>query len=242
MSMRIDGTRRPSGAGGARGSRTTRTTSIASMVAPKPTQRNVPSIASMIAPPRQQTTGAGMLAAQPAPTPAPVLGGGGGGGGARRGGGGGGSAAAMVAPAGPAMSLEDFIQNHFLKKQTENEMARALEDFDAETMRMQQETEADMALRQQDLQRDLDDAGLENAGSFAARGLDRSGLVFQAQDRINAEGQQRGRQIQEMLTSLLGDRGRGRIQQQRQGEALLNQRIAELTRQFNEQNQAPLAV
>lgn len=172
--------------------------------------------------------------APPAPSFVPRGGGG-------AGGGGGGPIASMIAPSAPTITLEDFIQDHFLRRQTENENARGLEDFDAESLRLRQETEADMRLRQQDLQRDLDDAGLENAGSFAARGLDRSGLVFQGQDRINAEGARRGQQIQEMLTSLLGDRGRGRVERQRSGEALLNQRIAELTRQFNDQNQAPLA-
>lgn len=220
MSMRIDDSgsrgstsrRRPSGGGSF--------ATITRNVAPRRTVEQSVQQKQMMAP--------------PAPAPAPMLGGGGGGG---MGGG-----AAAPAPRPPSMNLEDFIQNHFLKRQTENENARALEDFDAETLRMRQQTEGDMEMSRQDLQRDMDDMGLENAGSFAARGLDRSGLVFQGQDRINEEGQRRGMQIQEMLTSLLGSRGQGRIQQQRSGEQLLNQRIAELTRQFNEQNQAPLAV
>jgi hypothetical protein len=145
---------------------------------------------------------AGGMAPKPPATTPPILGpvgGGGGGGGAMPGIGG-----------TPTMTLEKFIQNHILRQQAENEAQRSLEDFDAETLRGKQETEADMAVREQDLDMQLADMGRDSAGDFASRGLERSGLMFQRQDRINEEGVRRRGDISDLLTQFIGDRGRGR--------------------------------
>lgn len=151
---------------------------------------------------------------------------------------GGGGGGGNVPPGNPVMSLEDFIQNHILKRKADAEASRMLDDFDAETMRLKQETEADQAVRNQDLDMYLADAGRDAAGSLAARGLERSGLLFQAQDRINEEGVRRRSSIADLMTQLVGQRGRGRQEAERSARQMINQRIQQLSEMFNEQNMA----
>lgn len=171
----------------------------------------------------------------PAPAPAPVYRGGGGGGG--------GSAPRMAAapaapappPAPPRMSLEDYIKGSFLMKSQEAENSRLLEDFDASTMMQQQQVEADQTFRQQDLRRNLDEAGIDNAESKASRGVLRSGFTFQDQDKINAQGEQQQNLIANLLTNFLSQRQQGRVAEQARGRGLLNDRINMLTQDFNKQ-------
>lgn len=168
----------------------------------------------------------------PAPAPAPVAPASFGGGG----GGGGGGGAAPAAP--PMMNLDDFIKSNFLYTAEKNEGKRRLEDWDAETMRLQQETEADQKMRRAALGRRLDDAGTANAEDMAGRGLLRSGLTFQNQDRIEEEGVEQENVIAQLLTNLIGQRGHGRLNQEAQNRSALNDRISQLTDQFNQKQTA----
>lgn len=145
-------------------------------------------------------------------------------------------------PSSPTLTLEDFIKNHILKRQADAEGGRMLEDFDAETLRRKQETEADMAVREQDLDSYLADAGRDAAGGLASRGLERSGLLFQAQDRINEEGVRRRSGIEDLMTNLVGERGRGRQETARNAQQLINERIQQLTGMFNGQNMGQVGI
>ena len=122
-----------------------------------------------------------------------------GGGGSGGGGGGGGSAAAATAVAARP-NLSDYLNNSYLRQQAVDEGARRLQEFDADTTRQRGLVTADQGLRRQQLQQNLDDQGVQNAETMAARGLLRSGLTLQNQDRINQSGnQQRG-----IIDQLLG--------------------------------------
>lgn len=152
----------------------------------------------------------------------------------------GGGGAGVPGGQAPTLTLEDFIKNHILKRQADAEGGRMLDDFDAETMRLKQETEAEQAVRNQDLDMYLADSGRDAAGSLAARGLERSGLLFQQQDRINEEGVRRRGGIADLMTQLVGERGRGRQETERNAQQLINERIQRLTEMFNNQNVAQI--
>ncbi len=145
--------------------------------------------------------------------------------------GGGGAAAATQAAERP--SLDDYIKSNFLYTSQENENERMLDDFDADTLRQQQDVEADQSVRRGDLYRRQADAGNANAEDFASRGLGRSGLVFQGQDRINAAGADQENSIAQLLSDLLSGRQQGRAQQEQANRSALNERINQLTSQFN---------
>ena len=161
--------------------------------------------------------------------PAPMAGGGGGSGG-------GAAAAATQDFARP--SLDDYIKNNFLYTSTENQNQRQLDNFDAQTLRGQQDVQATQALKQHNLQQNLNDSGQANAEDLAGRGLLRSGINFQNQDRINQQGEQGQNQIAQLLTDFVGNRQQGRQSQLTSNQAALNAQIANLTQQFNGQNSA----
>jgi hypothetical protein len=174
---------------------------------------------------------------QPAPAPAPPAQSYGGGGGGSRGGGGGGAAMAQPAPpappAVPRVSLEDYIRGNFLYKNQEAENQRLLGDYDAQTMMGQQQTEADQTSRRTDLNRTMDEAGVANANEKAARGTLRSGFTFQDQEKINVQGTQQRKFIDDLLTNFIAQRGSGRVNEQAQGRNRSNSVMTSLTDQFN---------
>jgi hypothetical protein len=163
----------------------------------------------------------------PPVAPAPVLGGGGGGGGRS-----GGAAAA----AAPALTLQDYINSAFPYVQQQQTNGLNLQDFDAGTLQQQQQTQAQQDLQSSQLQNSLDTMGLNSAGDLASRGLLRSGLNFQAQDKINQYGVQQHNQIAQEMTDLVNQRAQARLQQIQANNAALNNVIASLTSQFNGQN------
>lgn len=148
-------------------------------------------------------------------------------------GGGGGTTFASAASSPAPMSLEDYISGNFLYNSQEGENSRMLQDFDAETLRMQQETEAQQNLQRSVLQQVLNNMGIESAGGLASRGLLRSGINFQEQDKINQYGVQQENGIAQMLTGLLSQRTGGRLSQEQANRQALNQVINQLTSQFN---------
>jgi hypothetical protein len=150
------------------------------------------------------------------------------------GGGGGGFATAAAAP---VMTLDDFIKNDFFYNQQLGENERLLSDYDAESLRLQQQTEAQQALQRQYLADRLADMGVENAGNMAANGLLRSGLTFKKQDRINEYGVQQENDIAQTLTDLLGNRQSGRVQQEAANRAAVNNILNQLAQRFNASQQ-----
>lgn len=167
-------------------------------------------------------------------------GGGGSSSGGSGGGGGGGSSsggAATAALAAPIVlpNINDYIKKSYLLNSTDQEADRKLDDFDAQTLAGRQDTEADMARRQVYLDQDLDNQGQANAESFASRGLDRSGLVFQAQDKIDAAGEKQRDSINQLLTDFTRGRTTARLTQQEANRQARAQAIQQLTDTYNTQ-------
>lgn len=149
------------------------------------------------------------------------------------GGGGGGYSDAPVS----RPSLDDYIKSNFLYTQTDNEGKRRLDDFDAEGLRLQQDTEAEQRNRRGTLQRDLADASQASSEGLAGRGLLRSGFLFQNQDKINSIGAEKENDIASLLTDLISGRQTSRRQLEASNRDALNQQIQKLTDQFNSQQQ-----
>lgn len=172
---------------------------------------------------------------QPAPVPvfdtsADQGGGGYSGGGGGGGGGGGSAAAATVAAARP--SLTDFINGSYLRNQAVDEGNRRLGEFDADTTRQRGLVSADQALRRTNLQQNLDDQGLQNAETMAARGILNSGLTFQNQDRINQFGNNQRGVIDQLLTTFQNNRASQRQQQEAANRQSIADAIAKITDQY----------
>lgn len=148
------------------------------------------------------------------------------------GGGGGGGMDTVSRP-----SLDDYIKSNFLYTQTDNEGKRRLDDFDAEGLRLQQETEAEQRNRRNALQRDLAEASQASSEGLAGRGLLRSGFLFQNQDKINSIGAEKENDIASLLTDLISGRQSSRRQLEASNRDALNQQIQKLTDQFNSQQQ-----
>lgn len=160
-------------------------------------------------------------------------GGGGGGGGYSDGGGGGGASAAVAAPVPQRMSLQDYIANDFTRRQEEEAANRRMTDFDADTMRQRQFVEQDQTMKRNELGRDLGQAGIENAETMAGRGLLRSGGTFLNQDKINQQGVEKEANIADLLTKFISDRGQGRLSQEAANRQAMNERLANITNQYN---------
>lgn len=139
-----------------------------------------------------------------------------------------------VAPqANPTPTLEDYIRNNFLYTQRMNENERTLQDFDAGTLKGRQDTEADQGKRRINLRTQLDDAGEENAGDFASRGLLRSGLLFQAQDRIDAAGAEQGNLIDQLMSDFIAQREQQRLAREQENRRAQDKVVGDLTQQYN---------
>lgn len=156
-----------------------------------------------------------------------------GGGYAGGGGGGGGAAPAAAATAAAARpALNDFINNSYLRQQAVDEGGRRLGEFDADTTRQRGLVTADQALRRTNLQQNLDDQGLQNAETMAARGILNSGLTFQNQDRINQYGNNQRGVIDQLLTTFTNNRAGQRAQQEAANRQAIQDAIAKVTDQY----------
>ena len=152
-------------------------------------------------------------------------------------GGGGGSAPAAVATQAAARpSLSDYINSNFLYQQQEGANNDAMNNFDAQTLKGQQDTQATQALRGHELQQNQDQAGNANANDLAAHGLLNSGINFQNQDRINAQGANQQSSIDNLLSDFISGRQQGRQTQGNANRQALNGVMNQLTQQFNTQN------
>lgn len=200
-------------------------------LAPKPTRSN-PNSSAYVAPTTNRTITA----------PAPVASSGGGGrgyyspfssGGSGGGGGGGSVAAAPVAPPKPTISLSDYINKNYALTSLDAENSRKMKDFDATTASDEAQTRADQAKRSVALDQSLAQQGDDNAESFASRGLGRSGLVFQAQDKIDADGENQKDAIGQLLTNLVAQRQQGRVSQDEANRAARLAAIQKLTDAYN---------
>jgi hypothetical protein len=156
------------------------------------------------------------------------------------GGGGGGGAQVAAAPAIAKPSLSDYINSNFLYQQQQGVNDDALAGYDQQTLKGQQDTEAEQALRTQQLNQNLAAAGNTNAEDLAAHGLLRSGVNFQNQDKIDAQGVNQKSAIDSLLTQFNDTRQSGRLTQQQANAQALNSVIQQLTQQFNTQNQATI--
>ena len=171
-------------------------------------------------------------ATQQAAAPRMQAGGGGGGGM------GGAPAAATAAAARP--SLSDYINSNFLYQQQQGANDDSMTNYDAQTMKGQQDTEATQALRGNDLRQNQDQAGNANANDLAAHGLLNSGINFQNQDRINAQGVNQQASIDNLLSDFISGRQQGRQTQGNANRQALNGVMNQLTQQFNTQNAATI--
>lgn len=163
-------------------------------------------------------------------------GGSGGGGRSRSGGGGGGGGGGSAAAAAPQIVLPDlstYISQSALLKGVEGENDRTLSDFDAATKQQRAETDADMKKRLGYLDDSLDEAGENNAESFASRGLGRSGLVLKAQQDIDQQGEQQKDSINQLMTNLLSSRAAARLQQIATNRTNRQNAISQLTQNYN---------
>lgn len=152
-------------------------------------------------------------------------------GGAPIGGGGGGGVGDIGAPA--PMTFDDFVKKNFTYTQTQNEGARRLQDFDAETLLKRQQTEAEQNMRRTALQQTLQQMGGDWANDAANRGILRSGLYLQGQDRVDKQGVTGNQDIDQLLTNLLQERSSGRVQQEASNRSALNDVLSQLSQQFN---------
>lgn len=159
-------------------------------------------------------------------------GGGGGGGGGL--GGGGGVGASDVGISTP-LTFDDFISKNFGYNQLRTEQGRQLSEFDNDTLRQRQLTEADQGLKRAALGKALSQMGSDWANDSASRGLLRSGLYLQGQDKVDQAGVTGNQDIDQMLTDLLGERGQGRVSLEQQQRAALNDVLSQLSQQFNKQ-------
>lgn len=173
----------------------------------------------------------------PTPLPSPIHTMGGGGGGGFSGGGGiaqpAAAAAAPPVPAVPRPSLQDYISNNFLYNSTKAQGDNALSDYNAGTLKGEQNVQGDQALKLNNLQTSLNDAGTQSADNLAAHGLLRSGFNFQNQDKINQQGDIQKNNIANMLTDFLGQRAQGQQQQVNANQSALNNAINNITTQYN---------
>ena len=150
---------------------------------------------------------------------------------------GGSSAPAAVATQAAARpSLSDYINSNFLYQQQQGANDDSMTNFDAQTMKGQQDTEATQALRGNDLRQNQDQAGNANANDLAAHGLLNSGINFQNQDRINAQGVNQQASIDNLLSDFISGRQQGRQTQGNANRQALNGVMNQLTQQFNTQN------
>jgi hypothetical protein len=173
-----------------------------------------------------------ILPSQPAPSADYGYSSGGGGGG----GGGSVAAAAPVAPpAPPRPNLQDYIHGNFQYGAANDEANRRLQEFDADTTRQQGLVQADQSTRRHQLQQTLDDQGEQNAEGMAARGILRSGLTFQNQDKINQFGDQQRGTIESLLNNFVTQRQGGRAQQEAANRASIADAISKITDQYNQQ-------
>jgi hypothetical protein len=151
---------------------------------------------------------------------------------------GGSGAVSAATTAAAAPSLSDYINSNFLYQQQQGVNDNALANYDASTLKGQQDTQAEQALRNQQLTTSLNDAGTTNAEDLAAHGLLRSGVDFQNQDKIDAQGVTQKSAIDSLLTNFLSQRDTGRLTQQQANQQALNSVMNQLATQFNTQNQA----
>jgi hypothetical protein len=158
------------------------------------------------------------------------------------GGGGGGSAAAAAVPSIVLPNLDTYIAQSQLLKGVDDEGTRSLSDYDSVTGQQRTATAADQDKRRQWLQQSLDEAGENNAESFASRGLGRSGLVMQAQDKIDAQGDQQKDGINQLMTNLLANRAAGRLSQLATNRTNRQNALSQLTQQYNTLAAMPNAV
>lgn len=168
----------------------------------------------------------------PAPAPAPSYGGG------DSGGGGGGGGFAAAAPTPPRISLQDYINNDFAYKQSQDEYGdggRRMQEFDAQTARQRGETERDVDFRKKNLEGELGEASIDSAEDLAGRGMLRSGGLFLAQDKINQEGNQRRSSIDDILADFISQRDTERVSQQQQNRAALNEQLNQITQRYQSQ-------
>lgn len=151
------------------------------------------------------------------------------------GGGGGGGGGGSVAAAAPApMDFSQYLPQNFLYQQQKSEGSRLLDDYDATTLFQKQQTEADQGLRRAGLRTALNDMTLGNAGDFASRGLLRSGLFLQGNDKIAAEGVNQETSIQKLMSDLIASRTSGKNSLIAQNNSSLNDVIAKVMDQFNQ--------
>ena len=153
-----------------------------------------------------------------------------------------GSAPAAVATQAAARpSLSDYINSNFLYQQQNGAGNDAMANFDAQTLKGQQDTQATQALRGNELQQNQDQAGNANADNLAAHGLLNSGINFQNQDKINAQGVNQQSSIDNLLSDFISGRQQGRQTQDSANRQALNGVMNQLTQQFNQQNAATIA-
>lgn len=131
------------------------------------------------------------------------------------------------------MSLQDFIQSNYLYQQRQNENSRQEQDFDSGYLRDEQLLRGDQERKRFDLQTQMDEAGVNAANDYAGRGLLRSGGIFQEQDKIDAQGEQAGSLIDQLLSDFVTRKQNERLQLQSQGRGALDSVIAKLTDQFS---------
>ena len=155
---------------------------------------------------------------------------GGGGGGYSSGGGGGGGGSSVPAPKPP--SLDDYIADNPLYVAQQNENSLLMDEFNDQTRFLRGEVRDDVSKRRDALARVLTDLGTENANDFAGRGLLRSGLSFQGQDKIDQQGEEQRLTIDEMLSDFIAQREQERLAQQATNRGALNNVIQQITDQY----------
>lgn len=147
------------------------------------------------------------------------------------GGGSGGGASGATSPAA-APSLQDYINSNFLYQQQQGQNDDALNNYDAGTLQQTQDTQAQQALKDQQLAQQQNQLGQTNADNLAAHGLLDSGINFQNQDKIDANGNTQQAAIDSLLTNLTATRAQGRVTQQQANQTALNTVMNQLATQY----------
>lgn len=131
------------------------------------------------------------------------------------------------------MDFADYLRNSFLYTNQNNENSRLLDDFDASTLLQRQMADANAQAQRDALRQSLGQLSQSNAGDFASRGLLRSGLYLQSNDRLASQAVQGENDIAKSLSDLIMQRDQGRQQLVGQNNATLNSVIGKVMDQFN---------
>ncbi len=130
-------------------------------------------------------------------------------------------------------SFDQYVSGDFGYNQTRNEGDRRLQDFEAQTLLGRQQTESDQNMRRSALQQTLSQMGGDWANDAANRGILRSGLYLQGQDKVDQQGVQGNQDIDQLLSQFITGRQSEKVNLEQQNRSALNDVLSQLSQKYN---------